>query len=212
LSESPPIAWSAARDDNADEVKLASSFLSTAALLLLAAVSWAASPSATPRDPLSDAGVQEFAARVQDYVALQRRLLATIPPVQKADDPEQIAAYQRALARAIRDARSSAKPGDVFVPAVVPHFRSLVKADLKQRTSADAGAVREEVPQVAFRVNDLYPDAEPLATVPPMLLARMPRLPEEVEYRFLKRHLILLDNKARLIVDYIPGLLPEEHP
>jgi hypothetical protein len=57
-------------------------------------------------------------------------------------------------------------------------------------------------------VNGDYPSAAPLATVPPMLLAQLPRLPEEVEYRFFDRHLILLDVDANLIVDYIPNALP----
>jgi len=53
-----------------------------------------------------------------------------------------------------------------------------------------------------------YPETKPLATVPPKLLAKLPRLPEELQYRFFDRHLILLDVDADLIVDYIPDALP----
>jgi hypothetical protein len=40
-----------------------------------------------------------------------------------------------------------------------------------------------------------------------MLLDVLPRLPEELEYRFVGRDLILRDVKANLIVDFIPGIL-----
>ena len=44
--------------------------------------------------------------------------------------------------------------------------------------------------------------------MPPKLLLRLPRLPEEVEYRFLGRHLILRDVGANVIVDFIYNVLP----
>jgi hypothetical protein len=32
----------------------------------------------------------------------------------------------------------------------------------------------------------------------------LPRLPADIEYRFVERHLILLDTRANLIVDRLP--------
>jgi hypothetical protein len=40
--------------------------------------------------------------------------------------------------------------------------------------------------------------------VPPHILAVLPRLPDDIEYRFLGRHLILLDTRANVILDRIP--------
>ena len=39
-------------------------------------------------------------------------------------------------------------------------------------------------------------------TVPPNILAALPKLPEDLEYRFVNRHMILLDTHAH-IVDYV---------
>jgi hypothetical protein len=40
--------------------------------------------------------------------------------------------------------------------------------------------------------------------VPGTILAALPALPDDVEYRFLGRHLILLDVRAGVILDRIP--------
>ncbi len=47
-----------------------------------------------------------------------------------------------------------------------------------------------------------------MATMPPSLLAVLPRLPKELEYRIIGRFLVLRDVDAALIVDYIPDLIP----
>jgi hypothetical protein len=57
-------------------------------------------------------------------------------------------------------------------------------------------------------VNASYPEDLPLAAVPPSLLNNLPRLPPELEYRFVNRDLILLDNSANLIVDFIRDVVP----
>jgi hypothetical protein len=44
--------------------------------------------------------------------------------------------------------------------------------------------------------------------VPVNILARLPRLPDDIEYRFLGRDLILLDARARVILDRIPSAIP----
>jgi len=42
-----------------------------------------------------------------------------------------------------------------------------------------------------------------LSTVPPDLLAKLPKLPKPLEYRFVGGHLILHDSEASLVVDYL---------
>jgi hypothetical protein len=44
--------------------------------------------------------------------------------------------------------------------------------------------------------------------MPPKLLARLPELPDELEYRLMGRHLILRDTKANIIVDAVLNVLP----
>lgn len=54
----------------------------------------------------------------------------------------------------------------------------------------------------------VYPENEPLSTVPPNVLMTLPMLPEDMEYRFVGKHMILRDARANLIIDYIANALP----
>jgi hypothetical protein len=60
-----------------------------------------------------------------------------------------------------------------------------------------------------IQVNDRYPDKVPLATMPPQLLERIPKLPEGLEYRFVGDALVLMDVAAHVILDFVPKALPE---
>ena len=44
--------------------------------------------------------------------------------------------------------------------------------------------------------------------MPPLLLRELPRLPDNLQYRFFGRHVVLLDGDTQLIVDYIANVLP----
>ena len=78
----------------------------------------------------------------------------------------------------------------------------------------DAGALFAEA-LMDLRPWDLWtaagrpkPGTEELLSTLESLLARFPKLPEELEYRFVGRTLILLDITANLIVDYAPQIGP----
>jgi hypothetical protein len=58
-----------------------------------------------------------------------------------------------------------------------------------------------------FKVNSPYPDKQPLSSVPPNVLASLPQLPKDIEYRFVGKHLILRDVRANLIIDYMPNAI-----
>jgi hypothetical protein len=62
--------------------------------------------------------------------------------------------------------------------------------------------------RIRIGVNDRYPDGVPLTMVPPPVLAGLPKLPADLEYRFLGRALILLDTEAQLIVDVMDNAIP----
>jgi hypothetical protein len=57
-------------------------------------------------------------------------------------------------------------------------------------------------------INRTVPDSVALATVPPLLLNSLPRLPEGLQYRFVGRHIVLVDADTRLIMDYAQNALP----
>lgn len=110
---------------------------------------------------------------------------------------------QRALGAAIQAARSGAQPGQIFSRAAVDDFHRIIAGDLTRRSAGDQTGIMAEVPPGLARVNERYPTLSPLATFPPLLLAALPRLPEDLEYRFLGRYLIIRDAKTNLIVDYL---------
>jgi hypothetical protein len=44
--------------------------------------------------------------------------------------------------------------------------------------------------------------------MPPQVLEPLPKLDEEMEYRFLGQRLVLLDTHAHIVVDYTEDVLP----
>jgi hypothetical protein len=59
----------------------------------------------------------------------------------------------------------------------------------------------------AARINGTYPQGRVLSTLPPNLLAALPSLPEDIEFRFEGRQLILLDTRADVILDRLPDAI-----
>jgi hypothetical protein len=151
--------------------------------------------------------LQEFQERIEQYMALRDRMEKASPPLKQTDDPAKIKASQDALAQKIRAARSGARQGDIFTPDIARHFRKLMRPELK---GPDALATKKTIkddapPAIALKVNASYPENAPLPTVPPNLLIRLPKLPEDLEYRVVGSDLILRDAHANVIVDFIPG-------
>jgi hypothetical protein len=99
-------------------------------------------------------------------------------------------------------ARAEAKQGDIFTPAITVEFRKALIVELTPNTCA---AIMDDNPgEFSNEINGDYPDKKPLSTVPVNILAVLPQLPGDIQYRFLGRHLILLDTSASLILDRIP--------
>lgn len=148
--------------------------------------------------------------RIKEYIALHNKLEATLPKLPKEADPKEIDENQRALAKLIQDARRTAKPGDIFTPdaqKVVHALMNRVFAGPEGRQLRDS--IMDENPgQLQITVNSRYPDTVPLSTVPPQVLAGLPKLPEDLEYRFIGRRLILMDVHAHIIVDLIENAIP----
>ena len=165
-----------------------------------------AKKSVNPND--ADAAViKEFLNRVETYAALHKKLEDTLPPLAKQTTPQKIDEHERALAKLIQGARKPAKQGDLFI---VP-MQSLVRRHLRPIFAGTDGAhVRAEImdkeskASVTLTPNGRYPDEIPVSTVPPQVLAFLPKLPEEMEYRFVRQNLILFDPHAHLIPDWVP--------
>jgi hypothetical protein len=82
-------------------------------------------------------------------------------------------------------------------------FRQIIKDDFRHRPRQGQKVMRDEVPHFHPKVNQTYPAEWPLATFPATLLAKLPELPDGLEYRLLSEALILRDVHANIIVDYI---------
>jgi hypothetical protein len=57
-------------------------------------------------------------------------------------------------------------------------------------------------------INKVYPAPEELTTMPPLVLANLPRLPDNLQYRYYGRSVVLFDGDLHIIVDFVPGVLP----
>jgi hypothetical protein len=150
--------------------------------------------------------VADFNARLDNYVKKQRALLKDSPVAEDAT-PAQIKARQETVAAELRVIRKNAKQGDIFTPQVAALFKRLMHPEVKEQPRETKEALEEEdgeVAQVNLKVNATWPDSEPLTTVPANLLSKLPQLPMDVEYRISnKRHLVLRDVDANIIVDFI---------
>ena len=170
----------------------------------------AVSGDRTPAQEVNPRGlaVHEFNKRVADYVALHKRVAGKLPALKETDSPDQIAAREKALGDAIRQARAGAKPGELFEP-VASVVREVVKQDWEKRSVRERKALLTEVPK-GLRVvpNMVYPTTLPLATSPPALIQALPRLPGELEYRFMGRHIILRDVKGNIVIDVLDNVIP----
>jgi hypothetical protein len=151
----------------------------------------------------------EFRTRVDEYVRLRKKAAKQAPPLKETTDPGEIKTAQEGLASRIRALRPDAQPGDIFVAEVRPVFRRLLAPKLKGEEGRDVKAVLKEdaPPSVPLKVNAKYPETAPLPTVPANILAALPPLPKEVEYRLVKKDLLLFDPEAEIIVDYIANAI-----
>jgi len=151
----------------------------------------------------------EFQQRIQKYLDLRMELSRKLKPLSPTLNPADLAARQENLAAAIREARKNAKPGDMIPTRVATQIRTTIAEDFRRRNPDTKRAVFNEVPErIRPVINKTMPDSAALATVPPLLLNNLPRLPDNLQYRFMDRDIVLLDGDTRLIVDYILNVLP----
>jgi hypothetical protein len=160
-----------------------------------------------------DTALLAFHDRIESYVVLHRRLETPLPPLRPTNEPFKTYLSRQLLANAIRKARPTAQQGDMFTPDVARAFRTIAARALAGRDIEDLldehGEERQMRTGIALQVNEPYPDWASHA-VPPVLLQKLPPLADDLEYRIVKRVLVLWDVHANLVVDYLPNAFARE--
>jgi hypothetical protein len=148
-------------------------------------------------------------ARIAAYVTLHKKLEGTISGFSKEKTPEEIDKNHRALAHLLQEARRGARRGDIFTPPATIVIRRLLGTVFAGPDGASMRAsIMDENPgALKIAINGRYPDSAPLTTMPPQVLEGLPKLPDELEYRFLGERLILMDVHSHTIVDVIDKAL-----
>lgn len=154
-----------------------------------------------------DPALSGFAAAIADYVKLRQTLGEEIPPLRVTSNPAEYIATSDMLAVAIQRARPDARQGDFFKADAVRVMKARIAEALRDLDFAAITGENdaEEKSRANLRTYARFPEAGPLATMPPSVLQVLPQLPDWLEYRFVGRDLILRDSHARLILDFIPN-------
>ena len=179
--------------------------LASAAILLLTSTGFSQTvpvPGSRPPDftvQIWGDAVADFSARVRAYVELRDRLAVGLPPLIITLNPADITRAEEALAHRLRHARKDVREGNVFAPPISAAFRLALLPVLDAETII---AIMDENPgEFSHRVDGTYPKERTVSTVPANILAVLPELPADIQYRFLGRHLVLHDIRANVIVD-----------
>jgi hypothetical protein len=176
-------------------------------IALLTSGAYAQTPAPQARDT-ADFKVQvwgvaaaDFDARMLIYAELRANQQQGLPSLRVTDDPREILEAEHALAERIRAVRSGAHGGEIFTPEISSAFKHALM--LATRASTCASVLDDNPGAFSYSINGTYPKRRPLSTVPPGILMLLPRLPADVEYRFIGQHLILRDTRANVILDRI---------
>jgi len=156
--------------------------------------------------------VAGFMKRLDAYMEIHNDVERRLAGQWVFDDPEDLFDAMRGMQSGIRAARPDARPGAV----VTPEVSALIRARLAQRLVVCNYPVEdvlefineERPPGVPEpRINEPFPWSVGSAMWP-TLLAALPPLPSELQYRFFDRDLVVIDIHADLVVDVMKNALP----
>jgi hypothetical protein len=151
------------------------------------------------------ATLADFGERIKGYLQLRTRVDGGVPTLRVTIDPDEITKAEDVLGDKIRLARAAAKQGDIFAKPFQEQAGRMLVVEVDEKTLA---VIMGDNPgEFSFKVNGTYPKHKSVSTVPANLLDLLPALEDDVEYRFVGRHLILRDTRANIIIDEIPFAL-----
>lgn len=179
-------------------------------VLTASAVPAVPGPSQAIGAPADAATMEQFHAEIEKYLALRRGLLTEVSGPIPNSTALELNNASDALARAIQRMRPNARPGSIFTPEIAAAFKRRVSDAVRTANLAPVLAGIDDEPPSLGRpsVHLRFPASSQLATMPPSLLAALPALPKELEYRIVGTYLVLRDVDAALILDFIPAAVP----
>lgn len=178
--------------------------------LLAAAALVASADRPAVAQSTDDVVFREFQDAVTTYLSFQRRLKSEVPALEVTASAESLNRSSDVLAVAIQRARPKAQRGDFFDAASARAITARLRKALEGEDVVRFLAVINDEPTLKAppRIHMRFPGASSMATMPTSILEALPALPEELEYRFIGRYLILRDRDAALILDFIGEALP----
>jgi hypothetical protein len=179
-------------------------------LLLAVALSLFQSPAGVPAE--SSAAIPQFTAEIEKYMVIRLGLLDEVSGPQSNSTAVELNQASDALSNAVRRRRPNAKPGMLFTPAVAETLKRRVHEAVRRGNLGPvlAGIDDEDPGTGKPAIYQRFPAGAQLATMPPTLLAVLPPLPKELEYRIVGTYLVLRDIDAALVLDFIPGAVPRK--
>jgi hypothetical protein len=161
----------------------------------------------TAPDAAQPVSLLQFTGAIHQYVQLHRRVEQQLPPFRAHSEAQDVIESSNAMASALQTARASAREGDLFTPEVASLLRMRVSDALAKHGFLPedmVAATLEEADETAALpvVNGRFPWRR-AAAMWPCVLDALPRLPHELQYRFVGRDLVLVDTHADLVVDIL---------
>lgn len=167
-------------------------------------------PQPVSSPPADAAAIKQFDDAIAQYLALRQRLSSEVAGPVKDSTALQLNNASDALAGAIQRSRAKARVGAIFSEPVAAAIKRRINDLMRTGKLAEvlAGIDDDGAASPAPTVHLRFPSSVQLATMPPSLLAVLPPLPRELEYRIVGRTLVLRDVDASLVLDYIPNAVP----
>jgi hypothetical protein len=157
--------------------------------------------------------LEHFESAVAAYMTLRESVTQALPPLEVSPEPDQVFLAVDAIAAAITAARPSAREGDIFDAEAAPLLRRRIRHTLREPDCEArdilADAHDADSPPALWRpiVHDRF-DWGVGSFMAWCVLEVLPALPEELQFRFVGRDLVLVDVDADLVVDVLPDALP----
>jgi hypothetical protein len=164
-----------------------------------------------------EAALLQLRQAIDAYTELHREAVRGLEPMVITADAAAIERAIDARAEAVRAARPEPRRGDLFTPAVERVLRTRIADALRVHGLTPADVLAEVMDEgeilpaplpAPLRVNGPFPwhaASRMLRCIGDVL----PEVPEELQYRFVGRDLVLVDIPASLVVDFLPRALAD---